>query len=337
MKKFLSKLLAFGIILTLIGGIVFVIGFAISGFNFSKLSSATLVDNSYTESPDSPIDSIELYLCTSDVNVIFDETATEISVAYQTLESNNGKTLTSITASVEAGKLTLRETRDRKYHIFPSLPTAKATLKVPSSREIALSVDITTGDTTLTGNATLKSLNLHSTTGDIDTRSAALKSLSAMSFKVTTGEIRLGKFDTSTLFVKSTTGDVSILDGTVSGNSEIKTTSGDITLLAALTSDKTDIKASSGDVTVKGKLIANALTIKTTSGEIETDDGVIDAESITIDASTADIEIDLLGKREDYTITVQQTTGEANITNQAGGSKTLKIDVTTGDIEVDFK
>ena len=316
MKKFLSKLLAFGIILTLIGGIVFVIGFATSGFSFSKLSSASLVDNSYTEGPDSPIDSIELYLCTSDINVIFDENATEISLAYQTLESNNGKELTTITASVESGKLTVKETRNKKYLIFPYLPTAKTTLKVPASREISLTVDITTGDTTLTGNATLKSLDIHATTGDIDTKTATLKSNSGMSFKVTTGDIRLGKFDTSTLFAKSTTGDVSILDGMVSESSEIKTTS--------------------GDVSVNGKLTTNTLTIKTTTGEIETDDGVIDAENIEINGSTADVEITLLGKKIDYSVKIDQTTGKSNITNQTDGSRTLKIDVTTGDVEVDF-
>lgn len=336
MKRFLSRLLAFGIILTIIGGILFAIAFSISGFNFRKMSSVTAVEHSFTESADEPINNIKIKLDTSDINVIFDENATEVSATYQTLNAKNDNVLTSIEVSVESGKLTIEETKEFKIHIFPYVSDAKATITIPSSREITLSTEVTTGDITVSGNATVKGLELKSSTGDIDMRGATIKSLSGISMETDTGWLSLGKFDTVSLSIKGNTGDVYIHDGVVTGETKIQLTTGDLTIVNSLISSKIETKASTGDVTFKGNLKASTLSIETSTGEIESDDGVVDAESIVIDTSTADVKMTLKGKLSDYTVLIDQSTGDSNISNSVGGSRTLNISVSTGDIEIDF-
>lgn len=337
MKKFLSRLLAFGIILTIIGAIVFAVGFSISGFNYSKMSSISVVDNIYTESADAQIDSLAILFDTTDIAVNFDENATEISITYQTLESKNKKPITSVTVSVESGKLTLKEYNENRFYLFPIKPSAKTTVTIPASRQISLFTEVDTGDVTITGNTTLKSLKINSDTGDIDTRAAVIKSLSDMSFETDTGSIKLGKIDTDTLSIDESTGDVSILEGVVANKTEIELSTGDLTVISSLAAKTVEIKASTGDVLFKGNVKTESLLLDTRTGEIESDGAVIDAEEITIETSTADVELTLKGKLSDYTVLVEQSTGESNITNRTGGSRTLNINVSTGDIEIEFK
>ena len=337
MKKFLSRILALGILLTIVGAIVFAIGFSISGFNFSKMSSISTVDNSYKEGADAQVDNIEIIFNTSDIAVIFDENATEISIAYQTLESKNNKALTEVSVTAEAGKLTLEERAENKLYLFPIHQNPKATVTIPASREITLAASVDTGDITIAGNATLKSLKIESDTGDIYATDAVIKSLSDMSFETDTGKIKLGKFDTDTLSIEGGTGNVSIVDGIVAGKAEIELSTGDLTVISSLAAKTVEIKASSGDVLFKGNVKTESLLLDTSTGEIESDGAVIDAEEITIETSTADVELTLKGKLSDYTVLVEQSTGESNITNRTGGSRTLNINVSTGDIEIEFK
>lgn len=337
MKRLLSRLLTFGIIFALIGGIVFAIGFAMSGFNYEKLSSLSVVDNTYTESADSPIDSIEFFFNTSDINLIFDENATEISIVYQTLERKNKTSFTTITQSIESGKLIFKEAYAGKINIFPIQPSTKTTVTIPAAREISFFADVDTSDLTIAGNATFKSFRFNSDTGDINAKGATIKSLTSFSIETDTGDTRLGKIDATSLSIETDTGDVSIREGIILDKTIIDTDTGDVTIVGSLTSERTEIETDTGYITFKGEVKTTSLTIKSSTGDIETENAKIDAVNIEIDASTTDVEITLAGHKNDYTVIIKQTTGDSNISAQTGGTRTLNITLSTGDIEVDFK
>ena len=337
MKKFLPKLLGIGLILILVGGIIFLCGFAASGFKFNKLSSLSVVENTFKESADQPIDTLAIYFNTSDITVVFDDNATEISIVYQTLETKNKDAFTTITPTVESGKLTLKEAFAKRVNVFPIQPKTKTTVTIPSSREITFFTETDTGDVTFIGNSAFKSFEFHSDTGYVNAKDAVIKSLSKIFFETDTGDVRLGKIDTPSLSIETDTGDIFIDEGIVSDTTLIETETGDVTVTRSLASGKTEIETNTGDVTFKGNLKTAELTIESTTGDIETDSAVIDADSIEINASTTDVEITLAGKREDYTVTIEQSTGDSNIKNQSGGSRRLNISLSTGDVEIDFK
>lgn len=337
MKRFLSKLLALGIIFVLIGGIVFVIGFAMSGFNYDKLSSVKVVDGSFTESADAPIDKIELLFDTTDITVKFDDSASEISISYQMLADKNDKAITTITTAVDSGKLTLKEDLARKINLFPFSPSTKATVTVPASRIISLFCNVDTADITVIGSATLQSVTFKSDTGDVNTKDAIIKSLSSFSIETDTGDSRLGKIDTPSLIIETDTGRTTFTEDVVTDVAKIETDTGDITVMKSLTANRIDAELDTGNLKFKGNVKTSSLLIETNTGDIETDNAIIDAESIVINGSTGDVEVTLFGKSSDYTVTINQSTGDSNIKNQGGGSRTLNISLSTGDVEVDFK
>jgi len=337
MKKLFSRLLALGIILVLIGGIVFVIGFAISGFNFKKLSSAKVVDGSFTESADAPIDTIELLFDTTDITVKFDDTASEISVSYQTLADRNDKAITTITAIVNSGKLTVKEECARKINLFPFTPSTQATVTVPASRVISLVSDVDTANITVIGTATLQSVVLKTDTGDVNTKDAVIKSLTSFSVETDTGDTKLGKIDTPSLSIETDTGYTKLTEDVVTDMAKFEVDTGDITVMKSLTANKIEVELDTADLKIRGNIKTSSLFIDLSTGDIETDNGVVDAESIVIDGRTGDVEMTLLGKASDYTTTINQSTGDSNIKNQVGGSRTLNISLSTGDIEIDFK
>ena len=337
MKKLFSRLLAIGIILLIIGGIVFVIGFAISGFNYNKLSSVKVVEGSFTESADAPIDKIEILFNTTDITVKFDDLASEISVSYQTLADRNDKAITTITATVNSGKLTVKEDYARKIHLFPFTPSTQTTVTIPASRVISLVSDVDTADITVIGTATLQSVVFKTDTGDVNTKDAVIKSLTSFSIETDTGDARLGKIDTPSLSIETDTGYTALTEDVVTDVANLEVDTGDIAVMKSLTANKIQLELDTADLKIKGKIKTSSLFIDLSTGDIESDNGVIDAESIVIDGGTGDVEMTLFGKLSDYTVTINQGTGDSNIKNQGGGSRTLNITLSTGDVDVDFK
>ena len=337
MKKLFSRLLALGIILVLIGGIVFVIGFAMSGFNLDKLSSLKVVEGSFTESADAPIDKIELLFNSTDITVKFDETASEISVVYETLTDKNDKAITTISATVESGKLTVKEACARKINIFPFSKSTKATVTIPKDRVISLISKVDTGDVTIIGTATLQEVSLTADTGDVKTKDAVIKSLTSFFMESDTGDFRLGKIDTPYLHIETDTGYTTFTEDVVADAVEIEVDTGDIRVMKSLSANKTEIEMSTADLKLFGTLKTTSLFVEFSTGDVEAEDGVIDAESIVMEGRTGDVEATLFGKLSDYTVLINQGTGHSNVKNQEGGPKRLSISLSTGDVEIDFK
>lgn len=318
MKKFLSKLLVFGLIFILLGGIVFLSGLAVSGWSIEKLSGITVTDTVYTESEGKNLNKLNINFNNSDVKIIFDENADAISVTYPTKTSRNGKNLTSVSIVETESTLTLKEKTHWLKNLFLwDFSDERMTVVLPAGRGVSLSVDTDNGDIKAEGKGTLKDMTLSTDNGDVDTTLSEIISQGKLSFETDNGDIRIGKFDTASLSADSDNGDITLTDG--------------------MASDKIELSTDDGDVKIKGKIATSLFIIETDNGDVETDNGgLIDAERTNIETDNGDVEIKLSGSKIDYTVSLKKDHGDSNITNQTGGSKYLSIDSDLGDIEVYF-
>lgn len=318
MKKFLSKLLVFGLIFILLGGIVFLVGFAASGWSLERLSGITVADTVYTESEEKNLSKLNIDFNNSDVKIVFDENADRISVTYPTKTSKNGKILTSVSIVETESTLALKEKTHWINNLFLwDFSDERMTVILPAERAISLSVDTDNGDIKTEGKGILKDMTLSTDNGDVDTTLSEIISQGKLSFETDNGDIKTGKFDTVSLSADSDSGDITLTDGAAS--------------------DKIELSTDNGDVKIKGRIAVSLLTIETDNGDVETENGgLIDAERTNIETDNGDIEIKLTGSKNDYTVSLKKELGDSNITSQTGGSKYLSIDSDLGDIEVYF-
>jgi len=318
MKKFLSKLLVFGLIFILLGGIVFLVGLAASGWSLEKLSGITVTDTAYTESEAKTVNRLNIDFDNTDVKIIFDESADAISVTYPTKTSRNGKKLTSVSIVETESTLTLKEKNHWRINLFLwDFSDEKLTVILPADRGISLYIDTDNGDIRSEGKGALANMVLSVDNGDIDTTQSDITTSGKLSFDTDNGDVKIGKFDTVSLSADSDNGDITLGDGAAS--------------------DKIELSTDNGDIKFKGRIASPHLTIETDNGDVETEGGgLADAERINIETDNGDIEIKLSGSKSDYTVSIKNDLGDSNITSQQGGSKSLSIDSDLGDIEVYF-
>lgn len=317
MKKSLSRLVKIGLVLTLLGGIIFVAAFAASDFNFEKMSGIVTTTETYTESDGFTANKLVLDFDTTDIKLNFDENATKISIQYNKKSTKRGDTLSYVTPSERDGTITLVETKNWKENLFLwDFKTHIVTVTIPKERVLELVIETDTGDVTITGTGTLNGAEISTDTGDVYATRATLISTKAIKLEADTGDVKLKNLTAAGLDIETDTGDITLTDVTVS--------------------DSIILSADTGDLEIKGSLNARYLEIETDTGEFDADEAVINAEIISIKTDTGDITARIAGKLTDYEVKAKTRTGDSNITNQAGGARKLTLISSTGDIEIFF-
>jgi hypothetical protein len=317
MKKFLSRLVKIGLILTLLGAVLFVSAFAASGFSFEKMSGIVTTTKTYTESENFTANKLILNFDYADIKLNFDENATEISIQYDEKSSRKGDTLSHVTVSESGEALALTESRNWKENLFLwNFKSHTTIVTIPSDRVIELDIETDTGDVVFTGTGTLNGAEISIDTGDLYATRANLTSIKAVKIETDTGDVNLKNLNASSLGIETDTGDIDLTDITAT--------------------DSIALSLDTGDLEIKGRLTARYLEVETDTGDVDADDAVIDAEVVSIETDTGDISAKIFGKLTDYTVTAKTRTGDSNITNQAGGARKLTVTASTGDIEIYF-
>jgi len=192
MKKLLSRLVKIGLVLTLLGGIIFVAAFAASDFNFEKMSGIVTTTETYTESDGFTANKLVLDFDTTDIKLNFDENATKISIQYNEKITKKGDTLSYVTPSERDGIITLIETKNWKENLFLwDFKTPTVTVTIPKERVLELVIETDTGDVTITGTGTLNGAEISTDTGDVYATRATLISTKAIKFEADTGDVKL--------------------------------------------------------------------------------------------------------------------------------------------------
>ena len=131
----------------------------------------------------------------------------------------------------------------------------------------------------------------------------------------------------SSLEIASTTGNISVLYATVSGEGKVSSTTGDVTLKDS-NFGAAELGATSGDVSIENTVISGKLSVKTGSGDVSFDRA--DAAEIYAEVTTGDVTGTLLSEKQ---FRVSTTTGDVTVPSSSSGG-TCEISTTTGDIKI---
>ncbi len=221
--------------------------------------------------------------------------------------------------------------RDRRKPLKLEIPSGLSLTIVTSVSDIsinrftgsALSLESTTGsihtgDITLSGDLSLKTV-----TGDL-----SIGNISAVNagFHTVSGKVETGKVECDKVRVNVSSGDVRLDDFTVPGDAFFKSSSGNISL-----SGKTgmlSINTSVGSVSSSFLSVASSAEIKVTTGDIEISS--LSAGSADLSASSGNITITSLSSGQ-----TRLTASSGNITISSLSSGPLEISSSIGDVRID--
>ncbi len=318
MKKWLNRLPLIGGLALLLGGILFLIGFAITGFDIHALSSVRFAQKHYEERAEQEITSLTLDFDVSDFQIVFDENATGVQIDYPQKQNRRGKNLSTILLTETKNSLTVKETKEKFVLSVFNFSSPKATVRLPASRAYDLKIKTDTGDISLQEGGNFSSLSLETDTGDI---------------RVVGATAQTGHFDTDT-------GDISLIS--VQFNElQAELDTGDLRLENATVENKLLVETDTGSVTLLQTVKALEISIETDTGDIKARNALVDATTVNLSTDTGDVTATLAGEHTHYAIRVKSSTGDSNIATNLEHTehttRSLKVTTDTGDIKIYFE
>ena len=144
-QKVLAIILTIFVALILLGGAIFTIAMSIAGWDFSVLNTVRYEQHSHTETQ--TITRLDFDFDTEDIDVYFDETATEVRVEYPEKFTKKGDRLTKISITEENDTLKIVQTREKPFFFewnIGKVPHVRVYL--PAERTYAIDFNTDTGN-----------------------------------------------------------------------------------------------------------------------------------------------------------------------------------------------
>lgn len=268
MKKTLRVLLMIGLILTLIGGLVFVVGFASTGWNYKELSNTQVEALRYTEKAENPLTALSLDFENADISVTFDETAESVIVDYPQLQDRNGKKLSEVTVTETDGGLSISEKiKDWKVGMW-DFTDPKVYITLPASRVYALAIETDNGNIQFTGAGQASSVAVNTDNGDIKFTSLACEN--AITLTTDNGNMILENITAKTLTIETSNGDTHMYGSILAEHIEMETDNGDIVTENGVLDGKALIfESDNGDIKLRlaGKQTDYSVLVETDNGK----------------------------------------------------------------------
>ncbi len=264
----LKKLLLVAVALFLVGGLIFFIAFAASGFNKNGIATAEIKENTYEEKAGKALTSISVDYTNADIIVSVGE---KLTVTYPQLYTKGGNALSKLTVTDVGGTLKINEKIDtlRSIGYDMSKPTVKIT--IPAERAITLNLETDLGDVTLSG-ITAEKLLASTENGYITLTDVTSNGI--IELETDNGEIDMfGIITATSLDAETANGDISHENGEIRANRiDITTDIGDIT--ATLSGAEVDytilVEKDLGTSNVKNSVGGDKrATFETDMGDIE--------------------------------------------------------------------
>ena len=296
MKKWLKRLPLLGVATLLAGGLLFLVGFAITGFDVHALSNIQVQQKTYTESAENTITNLSLDFDTTDIQLVFDNSLTGMEVEYPQKQTIRGKNINTVTFTETENSLTVTEKEEFHLSIF-TFASPTLTLRLPTSRAYALSIKTSTGDIVIPqGNFT------------------------SLSIETSTGDVSLNNVQANGVKIKVSTGDISLNNVTVASALLVETTTGDVKTAQKVTAETLSIKTDTGDIKARNSVInATTITLFTGTGDI----------TATLTGTHMDYKISASTNTGDSNI-------DTNLGYTENASRTLLLKTSTGDIRIYF-
>lgn len=302
------------IVLTVVGGALFLFSFGAVGFDFSVLNEESLDMKLYRV--EEPFHSISLEDDIADVTFV---AATESKVEYT---ESDGITYS---VSVSDGVLRIRANDRRKwYHYLTGFPTSRrsVTVYLSETEYLRLKAETDTGNLTVSGGITFQSAELSTDTGTLSFSSSVTESLK---LETDTGDILLQSATLGSLKLETDTGDTVLKDLAVKGSLSVETDTGDLSL-SDVTCGTLYCEGETSDVTLTDVVASVRMTLKLTTGDLFFTS--CDAPDTEISTSTGDVTGSFRGDRI-YTVTSKS--GSVSHPESAGSNR-CKVTTRSGDV-----
>lgn len=292
MKSVFKKLLVGGLIALLVGGILFTVAFAASGFSFEKLSGLSWESQTFTES--AATSSVVIDVDNSDVTVKFDKNADKITVSYFTCNNRSGKELKTFNVTESNGTLSLKEHTKWQYDLFLwTYKDTDVTVIIPEGRAVSLDISTDNGDVNIYGSANIPNLHIDTDNGDAEINGQ----ISAKDVTIGTdnGDVEITGSLTANSLTAETDNGTFEAEGTLTVNTlSIETDNGDIEAEDALiTANKIFFSTDNGEVEARlfGKVTDYKINVNTDNGSSNVVDSLVGQRELNIETDNGDIYI----------------------------------------------
>ena len=314
------KTMIVGIILVVLGCLLFVGCSSANGFDWSKLSTEKFEQKTYTTEQGFQSICIEEEYGV-DIKIL---PATDGVCRVEYPESKN----VTCEISVEGDTLKIKESDNRRWYqkigFFFNAP--KLTVYLPASEGQTLNIDANTGDIDIPEGLSFENLKIKLTTGNVDVSANVTGSLE---IEASTGNVTVGNCAPASASLVTDTGDITASAIHATGDVSVKSSTGR-QILNDVTCASANLRASTGYVKMANLIVSGHLQAETTTGDITFDR--CDAATMKITAETGNVTGTLLTPK---IILAQSDTGRVDVPRSTEGG-ICEITTDTGRISISF-
>lgn len=320
MSKTMKLWFIIATLLVVVGLIMFTVVMSQGQWNFAKLSTRHYETNTYEIND--KFNNISMN--TGTANIVF-------------MLSDNGKCKVecyedeklkhSVNVSKDTLSINVVDNRSWYDYIGINIVSPKVTVYLPKAEYTALHINEETGNIELPKDLKFKSVDISSSTGNINYFSTALE---MTKIKTSTGNICIENTSSKTLDLTTTTGNITVSDVICKGNTNIEVSTGR-TKLNNLKCKNLISSGSTGNMSLTNVIASEKFSINRSTGDVRFDSS--DATEIFVKTSTGKVEGSLLTNKVFIT---DSSTGNINVPKTTSGGK-CEIITSTGNIKIDVR
>ena len=221
-------------------------------------------------------------------------------------------------------EITWTDNRTLTDHIVIEGEETEITIYLPHAEYDALCIEETTGDIVISEAFIFKSIEIHTSTGDVECYASAEDGFIT---ETDTGDIKAENISTDTMELFTTTGHITLGNIDCSGTVQISVSTGESNI-SGVRCESFITNGGAGDITLTDVIAEGVFSVERTTGDVVFDS--CDAAEIFVRTDTGDVKGSLLSEK--YYV-VNTDTGDVNVPKTMGGGK-CEIITDTGDVEM---
>lgn len=300
-----------------LGLISFIVIMSIFNWDFKNFNTTKIETNTYELEED--FDNISINFDEVDINLLVTE---EAKVKVVCVEESKAKH--NVTISENTLNIAVENSKKWYDYIGVFSPKTKIDIYLPKVAYEKLEVKGHTGDISIPKDFTFKSIDIKTSTGDIENYASANEFIK---LKASTGKIKLENINSNSLDILVSTGDVNLNNVNCENDITIDLTTGKTVLTNVSCNNLTSI-GNTGDISLNNVILNGKLYIERSTGDTELNK--CDANEIEIITTTGDVNCTLLSSK---IFIVDTNTGDKNVPETTTGGL-CKIKTDTGDINI---